>query len=174
MNNSESTSDGFIDDTVWVVQQALLNLLDMIDSFANANEEVNRLVLREDAEQTILALTSAIILADGKCDKDEKNFIRHLVGDESDVDMGNLNDYAARWNGVSKSIPTFFRAAVQYDLADGAGIAASMLREIQFIGNNVCISNREFEVKERECVVGNIERLEEFMLEGRNADTTCE
>lgn len=153
--------DGFSDDTVWAVQQAIMNLLDLVDSVAQTDSEGDRERLRAEAKKTVLILTAAIIIADGKYEAAEQAFIRHLVdlSDEPGVELSYLNEYAAQWMTASIEVPCFFRAAV----ANGGDVARSMLREIQFIGNNICISDSEFQSKERESVAQYVKFLEDFI-----------
>jgi len=158
-SSPKSIMEGYSDDTVWSVQQAILNLLELVDSVAHAEGPEKRENLRAEARRTILMLTADIVIADGICQAGEQAFVRHLV-DLSDLpgeDLSYVNEYAALWAAASKVVPRFFSAAVRCD----TDIAHSMLREIQFIGNNVCISDREFQAKEREAVAHYVAFLED-------------
>ena len=72
--------------SVWAVQEGYLNLLELVDSTAVSEDKES---LRAEAQKTVLMLTAALILADGKYNDGEQALIRHLV-DYSNKPGGEL------------------------------------------------------------------------------------
>lgn len=155
---SKGLIDGFSDDTVWAVREAILNLLELVDATAEADGDVIRDKYREEAMTTVLMLAIAVMIADGKYIAGEDLFIRHLVDMDRNPDWGgsDLNEIFSKWMSASTKVPEFFRAATR------SGTAQAMLREIQFIGNNVSICDGEFQGAEREEVAKYVGILENF------------
>lgn len=148
--------DGFSDDTVWAVRESILNLLELVDAASETDAAEILDTHREEAMTTVLMLALAVMIADGKYQAGEDLFIRHLVDMERNPDWGgsDLNELASKWKSAAVTIPGFFRAA-------SGDTARAMLREIQFIGNNVSISDGDFQGAEREEVAKYIGFLED-------------
>lgn len=163
---SKGLMDGYSGDTVWAVSEAIENLIELVDSVAQVGGAV-RDQMRLEAEHTVCMLTSAVILADGEYEPGEGLFIRHLFdvnqNQESEQDLRWLIEQSERWKAASQEIPGFVRAAVLCDAKQESETARSMLREIQFIGNNVAISDSEFQTTERETVSRYVAFLEDFI-----------
>ena len=140
------------------VQEGYLNLLELVDSTAVSEDKE---LLRADAQKTVLMLTAALIMVDGKYNDGEQALIRHLVdySDKPGGELRYLNEYASLWEVESKVIPHFIHAAVRCD----RNIARSMLCEIQFIGNNVCVSGWKFQQKQRKIIMKYVSLLEDFI-----------
>lgn len=62
---SKGLMDGFSDDTVWAVREAILNLLELVDTTAEADGDLIRDKYREEAMTTVLMLAMAVMIADG-------------------------------------------------------------------------------------------------------------
>ena len=152
--------------TVFAVQTAILNLLELIEQAVRGAEKEEIEGLDEEAQKTVLMLIAAIVLSDHKYKPAEQAFLRVLVDwqDKLGGEASYLNEYATQWTDASVRVPGFFQAAVQHDARHQTGIARAMLREIQLIGNNVCISDGSFEAVEHETVKRYLVFLEEFML----------
>ena len=144
--------------SVWAVQEGYLNLLELVDSIAVRED---RGFLRAEVQKTVLMLTAALIMVDGKYNDGEQALIRHLVdySDKPGGELRYLNEYASLWEVESKAIPHFIHAAVRCD----RDIARSMLCEIQSIGNNVCVSGRNYQKKQREIIMNYMALLEAFI-----------
>lgn len=148
--------DSIFGDGEWAMRDAYANLLELVDSVAQVDEAADREKLRTEAQETVLMLIAAVIVADGKYEAGEQAFIRTLVnyGDKPGGEMGYLNEYAALWMTASKEVPNFLQAAVR------CGVARSMLCEIQRIGNYTCISDGKFQERERKIVAQYVAFLE--------------
>jgi hypothetical protein len=159
MNNNQNP-------TVFAVQAAIENLLELIERAGRgfASEEIGQ--LGEEAQKTVLMLIAAIVLSDQKYKPGEQAFLRLLVDlrDKPGGEIRCLNEYAAEWGEASMKVPHFFEVAVRHDTRHETDIARAMLREIQLIGNNACISDGSFESVEHETVKGYLAFLEEFIL----------
>jgi hypothetical protein len=165
------TMDANTEDTVWAVREAYLNLLELVDSVASTQGGEEREMLRAEAQKTVLMLTASIILADGRYDADEEAFIRHFVNlsDKPGAELSYLNEYATMWRSASMDVPGFFQAAARCDANSNTDIANAMLREIQFIGNNVSIAPKKSQAKGQKFVVDYVAFLENF-IEGWKPD----
>lgn len=64
-------------------------------------------------------------------------------------------------------VPRFFQAGIDHDNRHHTELARGMMREIQFIGNNACVSDGHFEAVEHEVVRNYISFLELFLAEWR-------
>ena len=115
------------DGNVWAVREAFVNLLELVDSAEPVELSVDREELRADAQKTLLMMTAAIIMVDGKYDAREQVFIQNLVNihDMPGGELRFLNEYNSLWSIQSKNIPSFFHAAIQRS----SSIARSMLCE---------------------------------------------
>ena len=157
--------------SVWAVQEGYLNLLELVDSTAVSEDKES---LRAEAQKTVLMLTAALILADGKYNDGEQALIRHLVdySNKPGGELRYLNEYASLWEVESKAIPHFIHAAVRCD----RDIARLMLCEIQSIGNNVCVSGRKFQGKQRKIIMKYVSLLEDFIdtVKLETASQVCE
>ena len=144
--------------SVWAVQEGYLNLLELVDSTAVREDKE---FLRAEAQKTVLMLTAALIMVDGKYNDGEQALVRHLVdySDKPGGELRYLNEYASLWEVKSNVIPHFIHAAVRCD----RDIARSMLCEIQSIGNNVCVSGRNYQKKQREIIMNYMALLEVFI-----------
>jgi hypothetical protein len=71
-----------------------------------------------------------------------------------------LNEYAVRWANVSKQVSEFFQAALGHDAGSQTDVAHSMLRQIQFIGNNACASDGRVKPAANQVVQRYVEFLE--------------
>jgi len=151
-------------DTVLAVQDAFLDLLELVDSVAEGDESEASAVLRAEAQQTVLMLIAAIVVADGKYEPGEQAFVGILVDlrDKPGGEVSYLNEYAARWAKASMVVPGFFRAAVKHDAAAGTGIAGTMICRIQLIGNSASISDGKFKPAERAAVMRYVSFLADF------------
>lgn len=156
---TDANSDG----NVWAVREACESLFELVDSVQQVRLTVSREELRADAQKTVLMMTAAIIMADGKYDASEQVFIQNLVN-LSDMPRGELrflNEYASLWSIKSKDIPCFFQAAIILN----SNIARSMLCEIQRIGNYVSICDGALRPSKRKIVAQYVEFLENSIME---------
>ncbi|MEI6606815.1 MAG: AAA family ATPase [Verrucomicrobiota bacterium] len=155
------TMYSFSDGNEWAVREAIVNLMELVDTVASVATE-NIKILRDDAQNTVRMLTAAIILSDGKYDAAEKVFIRHLAlfSEKPSEEMNFLNEYAEVWSAKSKEIPSFFHAAIQRN----TDTARLMLCELQRIGDYVSISDGKFQTSERKIVAKYIEFLEDAVI----------
>jgi len=151
-------------DTVLAVQDAFLDLLELVDHVTKGDASEVREVLRAEAQQTVLMLIAAIVVADGKYELGEQAFVRILVdlSDKPGGDVSYLNEYAARWAKVSKVVPEFFRAAVKHDATAGTDLAGTMICRIQLIGNSASISDGKFKPAEQAAVKRYVTILADF------------
>lgn len=157
------------DGNVWAVREAFENLLELVDSVEQVGLAVDREEQRSDAQKTVLMMTAAIIMADGKYDASEQVFIQNLVNlhDMPGGELRFLNEYNSLWWIKSKDVPCFFHAAIK----DNSSIAHSMLCEIQRIGNYVSICNGEFLASKRKIVAQYLEFLESSIMEHKTEIT---
>lgn len=159
------TMDTNIDGNVWVVQDAISSLLELVDSISQNRLPEEREDFRSEMQKVILMLTAAIILADGKYMEGEHALIRQLVelGDTPGGELSYLNEYTSLWATAAREVPKFFRAAIDHDTSEDTDFARSILREIQRLGNHVAISDGKFRTKERGIVMKYVACLEEFI-----------
>lgn len=157
---SESVFEGYNEDTAWAVHQAILNLLELVESIVVDGDPQEIEELYAEAKQTIGRLCAVVVFADGDYGADEHTLIVHLLdmGADAESEVSDLNEWSLDWEDRSKRVPRFFQLAVLR-----GGDARSMLREIQFIGNNVCISDGVFEGKERIVVSQYVAFLEDYL-----------
>jgi hypothetical protein len=153
------------DDTVWAVREAYLNLLELVDTASQDSEAESRKSLREEAEQTVLMFAAAVILADGKYDPREQEFVRLFtnISGGTGKELTHLNEFARKWVEAATRIPAFFHAALKHDMKYGTSLAQMMMGELQFIGNNVSISDKRFRAAEVKIVNSYLNLLETFV-----------
>jgi tellurite resistance protein len=143
-------------ESAWVVREAIENLLEYVAA-AVSPEDLQG--MRDEAKKLVIELCSTVILADGRCDSGEREFLHLLVKLDEQRENRFLLEQTALWDGSSKTVPRFFEVAVARD----PDLARSMLREIQFIGNNVAIGDGDFQAVERKTVRNYVAFLEKFM-----------
>ena len=160
------------DDTVWAVREAYLNLLEFVDTASQDSGPESRKRLREEAEQTVLMFAAAVILADGQYDPREQEFVRlftNITGGTA-KELTYLNEYAGKWAGPAARIPDFFQVARKHDVKFGTSLAQSIMGELQFIGNNVSISDKRFRAAEIKVVNSYLHLLETFVANFKTAE----
>ena len=152
------------DQTVFAVQTAVVELLELAASLDEGAEYDARDSAVRDAEQTVLRFIAAIVVADGSLSSDEREFLALLVNTKENLggDCSYLNEFAAGWHERSSRVPDFFERAVQHDIINKTSVARSMIREIQLIGNNICACDSRFGKREKSVVRDYISRLAEF------------
>ena len=132
-------------ENAWAVAQAIENLLGLVDA-AVPPEELEG--MRDEARRVVFELCSTVILRDGKCDSGERELLDRLLNFGGEGEIRYLLEYTAQWDETSKTIPRFFVEAATRDV----DLVRSILCEIQFIGNNVAISDGDFQAVERKIV----------------------
>lgn len=152
-------------ETVRAAQEAFMDVLELAEQAAQGAGSEGSEALRGEAQATVLMLIAGIMLADGKYDPQEQEFIRLLVDlrDKPGGEVSYLNEYAARWAKAAMEVPRFFQAAVRRDAGEGTDIARPMLRRIQLIGNYASICDGKFSVAEQETVKRYVAFLEDFI-----------
>lgn len=151
--------------TMAAVQESVLNLLEVVDQAARGQSEAECEGLRHEAQKVVLSMIAAIVTSDSKYDVGEQAFLNLLV-DSSQKAGGEtryLNEYAERWKTASMQVPRFFQAAADHDVRQRTELARAMMRELQLIGNNTCVSDGHFEAGEHEIVRNYILFLEEYL-----------
>lgn len=151
--------------TVQAVQDSVVNLLELVEQAARGQSAQEVDDLREEAQKTVLMLIAAIVLADNKYDAGEQAFVNLLVdwSKKSGGDARYLNEYAERWKAASMQVPRFFQAGADHDTRHHTDLARAMMREMQMIGNNTCVSDGHFDAFEHEMVRNYILFLEEYL-----------
>lgn len=149
-----------ISSTVSAIQASVLNVFELLGEVTVGNELEE---LKGEMHKTMLAMIAAIILSDGKYDVDEEAFLKLLVQwEEPQTSAAFLRDYEAIWKSISFKAPKFFQAAVEHDGRCQTAIAQAILREVQLIGNNACVSNGQFASCEHKLINEYLTFLEEF------------
>lgn len=151
--------------TVQAVQESVVNLLELAEQAARGLGVQETTALGEEVHKTVLMLIAAIVVSDGKYTAGEKAFINVLV-DWSQKPGGEaryLNEYAEQWRSACMQVPDFFQTAVHHDLRHQTQLARAMMRELQLVGNNTCVSDGEFEATEHAFVRNYICFLEEYV-----------
>ena len=141
-------------DTAWAVAEAIRNLIEHVEAIAPPHELD---CMRDEAKCVVFELCSKVMLADGKFDSGERELLQRLVNLGEHDGTRFLQQHTVRWDETSKTIPHFFKSAVTQD----PDTARSMLREIQFIANNVAIGDGDFQAVERQTVKDYLAFLEE-------------
>ena len=159
---------------VEAVQESVVNLLRLVDRAARELSAVEVAKLRDEAQETVLMLIAAIVLADNKYDAGEKAFVGLLV-DWSQKPGGEahyLNEYAARWKTTSLQVPHFIQTGADHDLLNSTEITKQMMSEIQLIGNNTCVSDGHFDASEHTLLQNYIAFLEEYVTARRSQQSS--
>jgi hypothetical protein len=162
---SQSIIHGYDQDTAWAVREAIMNLLELVESLVENDNYEEREVFQEEVKKTVSMFAAAIVAADGKYGPEERALISHLVGgsDAPDFELSDLNEQSEAWKSASQLVPKFFRRSVLME-----GVSRAILREIQFIGNNVCISDGDFHGEERILVSHYVAFLEDYLISHAN------
>ena len=150
-----------LEPSVFATQSAFLDLTELASTAANGLGGENLIEIRNDVEETMLAFIAAIICSDG-FESDEDVFLKLLLDwhGQKENNVRLVNEYATRWALISKRVPRFFEIAVQYDKIHHEEIARAMLRSIQLIGNNACVSDKKTARCERQIVREYVSLLE--------------
>jgi hypothetical protein len=150
---------------VFAVQSAFMDLLELVERVAHGDGAEGSEALSGEAQRTVLMLIAAIVVSDHKYKSGEQAFLKLLVDwqDKPGGEVRYINQYATEWKVASEQVPRFFHAAAQHDARHGTGNARAMLRAIQLIGNNACISDGCFEPVEHETVKHYVAFLEDFI-----------
>lgn len=157
---SESLLSDFGNHTLWSVRQAILNLLEIVESISEP-DTVDSMIC--DTKATLRRFIAAVIHEDGEYDDAELKLVADLFDlSRSEEVCGQqvLNNLVNEWNALSKEVPIFFRRAVE------SRCFREVLIEIQFIGNNVGISDDSFDTRERILVMSFVSFLEDWALDG--------
>jgi tellurite resistance protein len=151
--------------TVRAVQESVLNLLELVEQAARGQNPQEVEALCDEAQQTVLKMIAAIVLADKKYDAGEQAFLNLLVDwrKKPGGEMQYVNEFAEGWRVASMQVPYFFQAAADHDTRQHTELARAIMREIQLIGNNTCVSDGQFEATEHEVVRNYILFLEEYL-----------
>jgi len=72
---------------------------------------------------------------------------------------------------VGTQVPRFFRTAVQYDETRKTETAPAMMRELQIVGNNTCVSDKRFASTEGVIVRHYLTLLDAYIATGEPQDT---
>ncbi len=151
--------------TIFAVQAAVVELLDLAASLDPNADSDSREELIQDAEQTVLRFIAGIVLADRDYSLEEQEFLAILVNAKEKPGgiIRYLNEFAAQWREASSRAPVFFQRAVRHDIANGTSIARSMIREIQLVGNNICVCDARFRKQEQSIVHDYVSTLATFL-----------
>ncbi|MCU0784618.1 MAG: hypothetical protein MUF81_11370, partial [Verrucomicrobia bacterium] len=151
--------------TVRAVQESVMNLLELVEQAARGQDAQEVEALCEEAQQTVLKMIAAIVLADKKYAAGEQAFLNVLVdwSKKPGGELRYLNEYAEGWKVASMQVPRFFQAAADHDTRQHTELARGIMREMQLIGNNTCVSDGHFESSEHEVVRNYILFLEEYL-----------
>lgn len=155
---------------VSAVQESVVNLLELVERASRELSAAEVAELRDEAQKTVLMLIAAIVLADNKYDAGEQAFVGLLV-DWSQKPGGEahyLNEYAERWRTACLQVPHFIRTGADHDLRNNTEITKEMMREIQLIGNNTCVSDGHFDASEHTLLRNYITFLEEYLKARRS------
>ncbi len=158
---------------VHAVQDSVQNLFEAVDQAARGKSAEELAELHDEIQRLVLMMMAAIVLADSQYDAAEKAFMNLLV-DSSKKAGGEsrfLEEYAERWKTASMRVPQFFQAAVEHDLRCHTDLAREMIRQIQFIGNTVCITDGDFNPSEHNVVQNYILFLREYLKAWRLQDS---
>ena len=149
------------------VNGALANIGELVHHASEGRnaEEISQLEI--EARETVLNMIAAIILADKKYSEGEAAFVRLLMdgGQSPDVTMEILNNRAEAWLESCLHVPGFFQAVVEHDERLHTDLAHSMIREIQLIGEDVCICDGHYDASEHVVVQHYAGFLEQFLTE---------
>jgi tellurite resistance protein len=150
---------------VKAVQDSMNNLLELIEQATRGRSTEEIAGLKEEARKTVFMMIAAIVLADEKYADGERAFLNLLVdwNRQPGGEMRYLNDYAGAWKMACIHVPRFFRAGVDHDRRVHTDLARGMIREMELIGNNTCVSDGKFEATEHEVVQKYMVLLEEFL-----------
>ncbi len=122
--------------------------------------------LIEEAREILLSVISAIVAADSRLDPNEQTFMDYLVDTSTSPRgmVGVIIDYATKWDRIKNQVPQFLQNAVAYDQRNHSGIAGDMMREIQLVCNNACVSDGTASKQESAIVREFIANLEKYLF----------
>lgn len=152
---------------VKAVQDSVTGLLGMVDHAACGHPAEHMGRLKGEVHRTVMMMIAAIVLADEKYAEGERAFVNLLVdwSGHPGGEMQCLKDQAGAWKTASLEVPEFFTAAAEHDRRQHTELAQAMMREIQLIGDNACISDGHFEATEHAIVKRYIAFLQEFLAD---------
>jgi tellurite resistance protein len=153
---------------VKAVQESVKNLLELVEQATRGRSAEEIEGLKEEARKTVFMMIAAIVLADEKYADGERAFLNLLVdwSQKPGGEMRYLNEYAGAWKTACIQVPRFFQAGVDHDRRVHTELARGMIREMELIGNNTCVSDGQFEATEHEVVRKYMVLLEEFLAAG--------
>jgi hypothetical protein len=149
------------------VQESSAALLGMVEHAACGHPAEDLARLKGDVHRTVMMMIAAIVLADQKYAEGERAFVNLLVdwSGHPGGEMQCLREHAEAWNFASLKVPEFFTAAAEHDRRQHTKLAQAMMREIQLIGDNACISDGHFEATEHAVVKRYVAFLQEFLAD---------
>lgn len=154
---------------VRVVTLALLNVLDIVDEVSARLTPAERTALRTEAEQTLLQLVAAVIVAHGPGEEEETHFLR-LLFEVSTLPADRdalLETFAARWRASgARGVPAFLRCAAEFDEAHHTDKARAILCELQIAGNSAARNECDWLPPEEGVVRTFLAEMDAF-LDGR-------
>ncbi len=159
------------DDTnaiVRAVQESVRTLLELVEQAARERTAEEIESLKEEARKTVFMMIAAIVLADQKYADGERAFLNLLVdwSQRPGGEMRYLNEYAGAWKTACIEVPLFFQVGVDHDRRLHTDLARGMMRALELIGNNTCVSDGQFEATEHEVVRNFMQLLERFLAAG--------
>jgi uncharacterized tellurite resistance protein B-like protein len=137
--------------------EQITNLIDKVGT-----NEAERQAHREDLRQLIVALVSAVILADGVIHPGEYKFVRCLVRDvESDEQCASIVRFGAEaWERLRDVTPQYFQALVEYDRAHQTRLSRRVLDELVTIVQCTGLSDGDYDDADFQVASMHLARLE--------------
>ena len=150
------------------VQESMRNLLELVEQATRGQSAEEIEGLKEEARKTVFMMIAAIVMADEKYADGERAFLNLLVDwrQRPGGEMRYLNEHAGAWRTACIQVPRFSHAGADHDRRLHTELARGMIREMELIGNNTCVSDGQFEATEHEVVRNYMLLLEEFLAAG--------
>lgn len=114
---------------------AASNIVRLVAHAMGESDEPTRAAAFDEEQEMILALIAAVIGADGFATHHEFVFAS-LMGknlDDPGCCRAYLEEYAARWNKIAATTPSFVSAVLEYDARNRTNLTRRVVRELRTI-----------------------------------------
>jgi hypothetical protein len=156
-------NDDIQNDTAYAIHEAFLELYDVLDSLRNQLSAEDFQELKDDGQEYVTALISAVVACDGDLEPEELIFLSNALQIHSSLDKVPeiIESYVERWNISGSRVPFFIQRV--FGCSDGQEHCYKILRMLQLIANNIANLDSEFEGCEIELIRNMIINIEAYM-----------